>query len=125
MNNKIMTKCDRLMHLSLIVGFLKKFEIQKKIAKNILLLETLNMSKAQIRNTRKKTAKIFTNFYGIDVVLTDLTIVNFCIGICDKLIDGSTGIQKIESFEKIKESILTLNIDSEDVDYSKRLLENI
>lgn len=121
----MMTKCERLMYLSIIVGFLKNFENQKKIASNILLLETINMSKAQVRNTRRKTASAFTNLYEFDLMLTDLTIVNFCTGICDRLIAGTTGSQKIESYKKIKESISKINVDGEEVDDSKLLLENI
>lgn len=102
MKDKGLTKTKRMMILTAMLAFSKKFENVHNSCVFALSNEKAKSSKVQIKSATQKAANYFSGIPQLNITGTDTTVLNFCIGASDLLIENSQGSVTIRNFEAIK-----------------------
>lgn len=107
-------------------AFSKKF---KDVSDNCIFTlhsEKNVASKMEVKSSMTQLTKFFDDVPKLEISGTDKTILNFCMGASDLLIENSAGSDKIRSYEAIREMarLELKNLEGEEfVDDSHKLLE--
>jgi len=126
-NAKLLTKTKRLVILSAIHAFSKKFGNINETALFALSSEKAISSKTDLRVARSITKNLFDEIPNLKIAGTDSTVINFCVNASKLLVEKSTGNVKIRGYEQILEASekCLLDVDENETNDSFKLMNEL
>ena len=126
-NAKLLTKTKRLVILSVIHAFSKKFDNINKATLFALTQEKAISSKTDLRIARSIVKNLFDEVPSLKIAGTDSTIINFCVSASKLLVEKSTGNVKIRGYEQILEASekCLFDVDENEIDDSLKLINEL